>query len=327
MKAAAAPLLPARGEAEGTRPAYGDALLRLGEERNDVIVLTADLGTIITVHRFGERWPERYVNTGVAEQNLAGIAAGLATVGLTPFVSTFAVFASMRMCEQVRTSICYPRLNVKIVPSHGGITVGENGVTHQALEDLAIMRSFPNMTVLVPADAFEVRQAVRAAAEWDGPVYLRLGRPRVPRLFADDHRFEIGPAYLCRAGRDVAIVSTGIMLAHALDAANDLAGEGVQAEVLHVPTVKPLDAGAILESAARTHAVVTAEEHSIVGGLGSAVAEILAEQHPTPLRRIGVRDTFAESGTPGELMDKYGLTARHIADACRTVLEAGRRQV
>lgn len=320
MKAPQAILLPARGKPEGTRPAYGDALLRLAEERDDLVVLTADLGRILTIDRFGERRPDRYVNTGVAEQNLAGIAAGLAAVGLLPFVSTFAVFASMRMCEQVRTSICYPRLNVKIVPSHGGITIGENGVTHQALEDLAIMRALPNMTVVVPADAFEVRQAVRAAAEWQGPVYLRLGRPAVPRLFADGHRFAIGPACLCRAGRDVTIVSTGLMLAHALDAAAELESEGIAAEVLHVPTLKPLDAGAILESVGRTGAVVTAEEHGIVGGLGSAVAEILGEHRPAPLRRVGVRDTFAESGTPDELMEKYGLTARHIANACRSLL-------
>jgi transketolase len=320
MSAAHAPLLERRGRPEGTRPAYGNALLELGEERDDIVVLTADLGRIITVDRFGERWPERYVNTGVAEQNMAGIAAGLAATGFVPFVSTFAVFASMRMCEQVRTSICYPRLNVKIVPSHGGITIGENGVTHQALEDIAIMRSLPNMTVIVPADAFEVCQAVRAAAAWDGPVYLRLGRPRVPGLFSNDHRFEIGSVYLCRRGRDVTIVSTGLMLAHALDAARDLAAEGIEAEVLHAPTLKPLDAPSICESAARTGSVVTAEEHSIMGGLGGAVAEILAEHHPTPLRRVGVRDTFAESGKPAELMEKYGLTSRHIAEACRALL-------
>lgn len=320
MKAPPAILLPAPGAAEGTRSAYGDALLRLAEERDDIVTLTADLGRILTIDRVAGRRPDRYVNTGVAEQNLAGIAAGLAAVGMTPFVSTFAVFASMRMCEQVRTSICYPCLNVKIVPSHGGITIGENGVTHQALEDLAIMRALPNMTVIVPADAFEVRQAVRAAAQWQGPVYLRLGRPAVPRLFAEGHRFAIGPVYLCRSGRDVTIVSTGLMLAHALEAAAELEPEGIAAEVLHAPTLKPFEAETLLESVARTGAVVTAEEHGIIGGLGSAVAEILAENRPAPLRRIGVCDTFAESGTPDELMAKYGLTARHIAEACRSLL-------
>ncbi len=322
MNLADASLLPERGPDEGLRPAYGAAILELGEERPDIVVLTADLGTIISIDRFGERFPERYFNVGVAEQNLTGIAAGLATTGLVPFISTFAVFASMRACEQVRTSICYPELNVKIVPSHGGLTIGENGVTHQAQEDLAIMRALPNMTILVPADALEVRRAVRASAEWDGPVYLRLARPGVPRIFAEDHAFEIGKIYRVRPGKDLTLVATGILLDTAIRAAEELDREGIRAEVLHAPTLKPLDEAALLESVVRTGAVVTVEEHSIIGGLGSAVAEILGEHAPMPLRRIGIRDTFAESGRPDELLKKYGMDVRAVVEAARRVLSA-----
>lgn len=300
-----------------TRDAYGEALVVLGRANPDVVVLDADLSKSTKTAKFAGACPDRFFNMGIAEGNMMGVAAGLAAAGKIPFASTFALFATGRAFEQVRNSIAYPRLNVKIVATHAGLTVGEDGASHQSVEDIALMRSVPNMTVIVPADAVETRQAVMAAAEYRGPVYIRLGRPAVPVLFGDDYRFSIGHAVQMRRGADVAILANGIMVAQALAAAEDLAGAGIEAAVLNVSTIKPLDVAAVVEAARTCGAVVTAEEHSILGGLGSAVAETLGEHYPVPLERVGVKDVFGESGTPEALLEKYGLTAADIERAAR----------
>ncbi len=303
-----------------TREAYGDALVELGRLRPEVVVLDADLSASTFTRKFAEAFPERFFNAGVAEQNLVGMAAGMASAGKLPFASSFAVFVPGRCYDQIRLSICYQELDVKLVATHGGITVGEDGASHQALEDLALARALPNLAVVVPADATETRKAVHAAARWPGPVYLRLGRPAVPVLFGEDHPFELGRAHLLRAGEHVTLVACGIMVAMALEAAEALAADGVRAEVLNLSTLKPLDIPALVRSARRTGAVVTAEEHSVVGGLGSAVAEVLGEHHPVPMARVGVRDAFGMSGSPQELLERFGLTAAEIARAARSVI-------
>lgn len=303
-----------------TREAYGRALAELGAENPNIVVLDADLSKSTKTDLFAARFPERFFNVGIAEQNLMGTAAGLALAGKIPFASSFAIFATGRAFEQVRNSICHARLNVKIVASHAGITVGEDGASHQAVEDIAIMRALPHMTVIVPADAVQTAQAVRAAASHDGPVYLRLGRPAVPQIYDEGYRFTWGRADVLREGGDVAIVACGIMVAKALEAAASLAAEGIEATVINMAMVKPLDVETLVEAARRTGAVVTAEEHSIVGGLGSAVAEALAENYPVPILRVGLPDVFGESGRPEELLEKYGLTASHLVAAARKVL-------
>ncbi|MDR0434942.1 MAG: transketolase family protein [Gracilibacteraceae bacterium] len=304
-----------------TREAYGQELLALGAENPRIVVLDADLSGSTRTNLFARAYPERFFNMGIAEQDMMGFAAGLAAGGLIPFASTFAIFAAGRALEPVRNSIAYPRLNVKIAATHAGLSVGEDGASHQALEDVAWMRAVPNMTVLVPADATETRLATRAAAAAAGPFYLRLGRPAVPALFDSNYRFAVGRMNVLREGRDVAIVANGLMLAPALRAAETLAAEGIAAAVLNGSSVKPLDAETLLVWAARAGAVVTAEEHSVIGGLGSAVAETLAEGCPVPLARVGVRDSFGESGKPEALLAKYGLTAEAVAAAVReTVL-------
>lgn len=303
-----------------TREAYGKALLVLGAENPNVVVLDADLSKSTKTADFAKKYPERFFNMGIAEANLLGTAAGLAAAGKIPFASTFAIFAVGRAFEQIRNSIAYPKLNVKIAATHSGITVGEDGGSHQAIEDVAIMRAVPNMVVLVPADGEETRQVVLAAAQYKGPVYIRMGRLDVPLLFDDEYQFEIGKANVLKEGTDVAIMANGVMVSMALEAAAELADQGVSASVVNVASVKPLDEETIVRIAKITKAVVTAEEHNIIGGLGSAVAEVLGEKQPTPMVRVGLKDTFGESGRPLELLEKYGLTKAELVKAVHEVL-------
>ncbi|MEW5898069.1 MAG: transketolase family protein [Bacillota bacterium] len=303
-----------------TREAYGEALVELGRENPDVVVLDADLSKSTKTINFKKHFPERFFNMGIAEQNMLGTAAGLAAAGKIPFCSTFAVFAPGRSFDQLRNSIAYPKLNVKIGASHAGITVGEDGATHQSVEDIALVRAVPNMTVFVPADAVETKKVVMAAAEIKGPVYIRLGRAAVPVLHGEDFVFEPGKAVIMREGGDAAIIATGVMVAEALAAAEELSREGISVRVLNIHTIKPLDTEAIISAAKETGAIVTAEEHSVIGGLGSAVAETVCEHYPVPVYRVGIPDVFGESGKPGELMEKYGLTARHLAAAVRKAI-------
>jgi transketolase len=309
-----------------TRQGYVDALIELARENPLIVVLDADVAKATRTCEFEKVFPERFFNCGVEEGNMMSVAAGLALEGFIPFATTFGVFASCRAADQVRNSIAYPKLNVKIAATHCGISTGGDGASHQANEDIAIMRSFPNMTVLVPGDYEEARQATRAAAAFDGPVYLRLGRDTYPVVEEIHGGFEIGKAKRLAEGRDVTIVTTGIMVSEGLQAVELLARQGISAELLHMPTVKPLDEQAVVESARRTGAVVTAEEHSIIGGLGEAVAACLAERHPAPLRRVGVRDVFGESGMAQELLTLYGLRASDIAAAACELLGSHERQ-
>ncbi|MEW6723769.1 MAG: transketolase family protein [Bacillota bacterium] len=304
-----------------TREAYGTALVELGAELPGLIVLDADLSGSTKTSEFKKAYPERFFNVGIAEQNLLGTAAGLALAGKIPFASTFAVFATGRAYEQIRNSIAYPRLNVKVAATHAGLTVGPDGASHQALEDIALMRAIPNLTVIVPADAVEARLAVREAARLKGPVYLRFSREATPVIFDEDYEFDLRKAQVVRPGRHVTIVATGVMVSQALQASEQLeAMEGISAEVINVSVIKPLDVRTILESAEKTGCVVTAEEHSIIGGLGSAVAETLVENLPVPMTRVGVLDKFGESGSPEELLRAYGLDAEAIVYAVRRVI-------
>jgi transketolase len=304
-----------------TREALGATLIELvAEGRDDIVVLDADLAKATTTVKFAAAFPESFFDFGIAEQNMIATAAGLAAGGKTPFASSFAVFATGRAYDQVRNSVCYPNLGVKIAATHAGVTVGPDGGSHQMLEDIALMRVLPNMQVLVPADFTAACAAVRIAASTPGPVYVRLGRPAVPALYDSDFDFEMGRAYVVREGADVTLAACGIMVARALQAAETLASEGISAEVIDVMCLKPLDDGTILASARKTGAVVTCEEHSIIGGLGSAVATLLAVEHPVPMQLIGVRDVFGTSGEAEELMTHFGLTAPAIADAARGVL-------
>lgn len=305
---------------KATRVAYGEMLVRLAMEREDIVVLDADLSQSTMTAMFANVCPTRFINTGIAEQNLMAIAGGLAASGLTVFASTFAVFATGRAYDQIRQNIAHNRLNVKIVATHSGITVGEDGASHQALEDIALMRALPNMTVVVPADAVETALVIKAIANDQKPYYVRLGRPPVPVIFDATHKWQVGKASVLREGEDVAIFATGLMVAVSLKARDELSRRGISAEVVNVSTIKPLDEETLLRSAQKCGAVVTAEEHSIIGGLGSAVAEMLSEKMPLRLRRIGTRDTFGESGTPDELLRAYGLTSSDIVSACVEVL-------
>jgi transketolase len=307
-----------------TRDAYGDALVALGKKRRDVVVLDADLSGSTKTSKFAKAFPERFFNIGIAEQDMMGTAAGLAIGGKLPFVSTFAVFATGRAWEQIRQSICYPNLNVKIVASHAGVTVGEDGGSHQSVEDIAVMRVIPHMTVIVPADGTETLKAVEAAAEHKGPCYVRTGRNKVPTVFGEDYQFRIGKAHVFNEGRDAAVIAAGIMVAEALKARDLLKAEGIDTGVINMSTIKPLDAKAVVSAAKRCGAVVTAEEHSVIGGLGSAVAEALAESHPVPLVRVGVKDRFGTSGEPEGLMKHYGLSAADIVNAVKEVIKKKR---
>jgi len=303
-----------------TREAYGKTLARLGAVNKNIVVLDADLSKSTKTADFAAVFPERFFDMGVAEQNMLGTAAGLAAAGKIPFASSFAVFATGRAFEQIRNSIAYPKLNVKIAATHAGISVGEDGASHQSIEDISLMRTLPNMTVIVPADAVETEKAVEAAIEVKGPVYLRLGRLGLPVLFDENYRFEVGRAVTLREGSDVTVIACGLMVGQAVEAAEMLAGENISARVINMHTIKPIDRDIIIKAARETGAVVTAEEHSIIGGLGSAVAEVLVQSEPVPQEMVGVRDTFGESGPPSELLQKYGLMAGDIAAAAKKVM-------
>lgn len=304
-----------------TRDAYGETLAELGAENEAVVALDADLSGSTKTGVFAKKFPERFFNMGIAEANMASTAAGLSLAGKIPFISTFAIFATGRAWEQIRQSIAYPKANVKIVATHGGVTVGEDGGSHQSVEDIAIMRAIPHMTVIVPADGPETKKAIRAAAAYKGPVYVRLGRNKVPTIFSDDAPFEIGKGSVVVPGSDVTFMTTGLMTAQAVAAAELLEKEGISARVVHLGTIKPLDVELVVEAARETGAIVTAEEHSIIGGLGSAVAEALAENLPTPLERVGVRDRFGTSGKGDELLKYFGLTPDELAEAAKRVMQ------
>ncbi|MBD9157503.1 MAG: transketolase family protein [Lachnospiraceae bacterium] len=305
-----------------TRESYGNALKELGAENPNVLVLDADLAGATKTGVFKKAYPDRFFDCGIAEGNMVGIAAGLATTGKIPFCSTFAMFAAGRAFEQVRNSVGYPHLNVKIAATHAGISVGEDGATHQCNEDIALMRTIPGMVVLNPADDVEARAAVKAAAEYEGPVYLRFGRLAVP-VFNDEanYKFEIGKGILLREGTDLTIVATGLCVNSALEAAEKLAAEGVSAEVINIHTIKPLDEEIILKSAKKTGKVVTAEEHSVIGGLGSAVCDVLSEKLPTPVKKIGVYDVFGESGPAVKLLEKYKLDGAGVYEQIKDWLK------
>jgi transketolase len=303
-----------------TREVYGRALAELGE-KYDFVVLDADLSEATKTCYFAKKFPERFIECGIAEGNMMSVAAGIATTGVTPFASSFAMFAAGRAFEQVRNSIGYPHLNVKIGATHAGITVGEDGATHQCCEDLALMRTIPGMTVICPADEKEVYAAVEAALTTEGPMYLRFGRYAVPEVnTSEDYRFEIGKANCLREGSDVTLAATGYMVHLALEAAELLEADGISAEVLNFHTLKPLDRDALSTSVSKTGAIVTAEEHSVIGGLGGAVAEALAETCPVPMERVGVNDTFGRSGKVPELLEHFGLTAANIAAKARAAI-------
>jgi len=309
------------GEKIATRDAYGKALLELGEKNEKVVVLDADLAKATKTAEFAKKYPGKFFDMGIAEANMMVTAAGLSTCGKIPFASTFALFAAGRAFEQIRNSICYPKLNVKIAATHAGLTVGEDGATHQAIEDISLMRSLPNMVVINPADAVEAKAAVLAAAEFYGPVYIRLGRLAVPVLFDEAcYKFEIGKAVTLREGSDVTIIATGYMVSKALEAADKLKSEGIDARVINIHTIKPIDREAVIKAAKETGAIITAEEHSIIGGLGSAVAEVISEEAPVLLKRVGVNDVFGQSGAPEELMALYGLTAERLVKEAKEII-------
>lgn len=298
---------------KSTRQAYGEALVELGKINKDVVVLDADLTKSTKTNLFQEKFPERHFNVGIAEADLIGTAAGLATCGKIAFASTFAMFAAGRGFEQIRNTVAYPKLNVKIAPTHAGISVGEDGGSHQSVEDIALMRAIPGMVVLSPADAVETKKMVFAAAEYNGPVYIRMGRLDVETIFDEaTYDFQIGIANTIREGNDVTIAATGLMTAEALKAADILAQEGISVRVINVGTIKPLDGETILKAAQETKFIITAEEHSVIGGLGSAVSEFLSEVHPTKVKKLGLYDKFGQSGKANELLEKYELTAAKL---------------
>ena len=304
-----------------TRESYGKTLLELGAEMPNLVVLDADLAGSTKTGVFGKAYPDRHFDCGIAEGNMMSIAAGLAAAGMVPFASSFAMFAAGRAYEQVRNSIGYPHLNVKIGATHGGITVGEDGASHQCLEDLALMRGLPGMVVMCPADDTEARKAVRAAVKHDGPVYIRFGRAAVPVVFDEDYDFQIGKGSVIREGKDVSIIANGLCVASALEAAEMLAKDGIDAEVVNICTIKPLDEDLIVKTASKTGKVVTAEEHSIIGALGSAVAECLSEKCPTKMYRIGVRDVFGESASAEVLLHKYMLDGEGVYKQVKAFVE------
>lgn len=304
-----------------TRDAYGKALVELGKVNENVVVLDADLSKSTKTYDFSQNFPDRFFNMGIAEQNLIGAGCGLASCGKIPFVSSFAMFASGRAFEVIRNSVCYPKLNVKICATHAGITVGEDGATHQSIEDIAIMNSIPNMTVLVPADGIEAEKMIFEIAKFNGPTYVRLGRSAVPNVFDENYKFEIGKGTVLKEGQDVTIIACGIMVNEAIKAQEILQNDGISARVVNMSTIKPIDKDLIIKCAKETKAIVTAEEHSVIGGLGSVVSDILSENCPTLVKKVGIKDTFGESGTPNELMKKYGITSLDIVNACKEVLK------
>lgn len=304
-----------------TRDAYGKALVELGESDKKILVLDADLAAATKTGMFKKAHPEKFIDCGIAESNMMGVAAGLATAGYTVFASSFAMFAAGRAFEQVRNSIGYPHLNVKIGATHAGISVGEDGASHQCCEDIGLMRTIPGMVILNPADDVEARLCVLAAAEHQGPVYMRFGRLAVPRVFDESYKFEIGKGNVLKEGTDVTIIATGLMVNEALIAQEKLAAEGVSARVVNMATIKPIDRDIITDSANKTGVIVTAEEHNIIGGLGSAVAEVVCETVPVPVIRVGVEDTFGKSGPAVQLLHEFGLDADNIAAKCKKAVE------
>lgn len=302
-----------------TRKAYGDTLAALGAEREDIVVLDADLSGSTMTKVFAKAYPERFFNIGIAEQNMMGIASGLAVSGKTVFASTFAMFAAGRGYEIIRNSIGYPHTNVKICATHAGVTVGEDGASHQCIEDLALMRAIPGMTVINPADAVSADKLIRQAAAVQGPVYVRLGRAAVPVLYGNDAEFTLGKANCLRDGNDYTIIATGIMVDAAVQAAEQLEQEGIDVRVLDMHTIKPLDAEAVMRAAKETKGIVTAEEHSVFGGLGSAVAEVVVQNCPVPMAMVGVQDRFGQSGKPAQLLEEYGLTSADIVKAVKNL--------
>ncbi|MFC1767207.1 transketolase family protein [Candidatus Margulisiibacteriota bacterium] len=305
-----------------TREAYGKTLVELGKKHPNVVVLDADLSSSTKTSLFGKQFPDRFFDLGVAEQDMISTAAGIASCGKIVFASTFAVFGSGRAWDQVRVSVAYTRLNVKIVVTHGGITTGEDGATHQATEDIAIMRALPNMMVIVPADATETAKVIKELAKVHGPCYVRLSRLATPVIHENEnYDFKIGKGIVLKDGKDVTIFACGIMVAEALNAAEELGKEGIKVRVVDIHTIKPIDKELIVKCANETGAVVTAEEHSIIGGLGGAVAEVLGENAPVPMVRVGIKDMFGESGKPAELLEKYGLTSKEIISAVKTVIK------
>ena len=306
------------------RDAWGNTLVALAEQYPELVVLDGDLANSTRADIFAAAVPDRFFEMGIAEQNLLGVAAGMATCGFVPWISTFTAFLTSRALDQIRVVVAQPHLNVKLCGSYSGILTSKTGKTHQSVDDLAVFRAMPGISVIAPADANELAAAMRSMMETDGPQYLRLTRDASPVVFPDNHLFRLGKAELLRDGGDVSLISTGTQTIRTLEAAELLAARGIQADVLHVPTLKPLDVEAIVAAAERTNAVVTAEDHSIIGGLGGAVAECLGEHRPTRMRRVGIRDTFGESAPNDALLEKYGLTAKHVADAAIALLEGGR---
>jgi transketolase len=298
--------------AKSTREAYGDTLLELGRYNQNIVVLVGDLSKSTMTFSFRKAYPERFFEMGISEQDIMSTAAGLASCGKIPFASTYAIFATGRAYEQIRNSIGYPRLNVKIAATHAGITVGKDGATHQSIEDISLMRGIPGMVVISPSDAEETKQAILASAEYYGPVYIRLGRIAVPDIHQKNYKFQLGKGDIISDGKDVTIISTGIMVSVAIEAADKLKEKGIEATVLNIHTIKPIDKDLIVEVSKRTGRVITVEEHSIIGGLGSSVCEVLAEEYPVKVKRIGIKDIFGQSGTPEELIIQYGLTSDEI---------------
>ncbi len=307
-------------EKKATREAYGDTLVELGASVQNLVVLDADLAEATKTCKFKAAYPDRFFDCGIAEGNMMAVAAGLAASGMIPFASSFAMFASGRAFEQVRNMVGYPHLNVKIGATHAGITVGEDGATHQCNEDIALMRTIPGMTIINPADAVEARAAVKAAVEFKGPVYMRFGRYAVPTFNSEDYKFELGKGIELCDGKDVTIVATGLMVSMALEASEILKADGISARVINIHTIKPIDADILVKAAKETGALVTAEEHNIIGGLGSAVAEVLCEKFPVPMLRVGVEDKFGKSGQVPELLKEYGLTAENIANKAKEAI-------
>lgn len=307
-------------DTKATRFGYSDGLLILGERHNDVVVLDADLSKSTTTYRFREKFPERSFNVGIAEQNMLGIAGGLALAGKTPYVSTYGVFVAGRAFDQIRTTICYSELNVKIGGAHGGISVGPDGATHQALEEIALMRVLPEMKVIVPCDYIETRKATIASYDIKGPVYIRFGREPVPIITTDETPFIFGKGEVFKEGKDLSIIACGPLVCEAIDAAEELSKEGISARVINLHTVKPIDEEIIINAARQTGAIVTAEEHQLFAGFGSAIAEVVVRDYPVPMEFVGINDTFGESGEPDELMRAYGITAKDIYEKSKKVL-------
>ena len=306
---------------KATRESYGEALIQIGHENENIVVLDAVLSKSTKTNGFKTEFPDRFFNAGIAEQNLMGMAAGMSNIGLIPFASTFAVFATGRAFEIIRNSICYPKANVKIAATHAGITVGEDGGSHQSIEDIALMCSLPNMTVIVPADHREAMEATKAAAMMEGPVYLRFGRCNTEDIFDDSYKFEIGKGTEIKKGDDAAIIATGMMVQKAIEAAKYLESEGIHVRVINISTIKPIDKEIIIKAAKETKGIVTAEEHSIIGGLGSMVSSVVCDKYPCKVKMIGIEAKFGESGTPDELMEKFKLTSYAISESIKEIIK------